>query len=65
MQEPTLSKEPRVAQLQEEVMNQKEELSILREEITKLREELSNVKTRNKKLCHILVQGESKMSLRN
>lgn len=51
--------QPRLAQLQEELNQKSVELENLQSENEKLREELLNVKTRNKRLCNILVQGES------
>lgn len=36
-----------------------EEIAALREEVTNLKEELLTVKSRNRKLCNILGQGES------
>lgn len=53
--------QPRLAQLQEELSQKNIEIENLRSENDRLREELLNVKTRYKKLCGILLQGESIM----
>ena len=55
-----ISEAPRLAQLQEELKESNAEVEKLRLENETLRQDLLNVKTRNKKLCSILVQGESK-----
>lgn len=39
------------------------EIAVLRQEITTLKQELLTVKSRNKKLCNILGQGESEFIL--
>lgn len=39
------------------------EIAGLRQELTNLKQELYTVKSRNKKLCNILGQGESKFSI--
>ena len=55
-----ISEAPRLAQLQEELRESNLEVENLRSENETLRQDLLNVKTRNKKLCSILVHGESK-----
>lgn len=51
---------PRLAQLEEDLNKASEEIAALHQENEKLQEELLGVKTRNKRLCSILAQGESK-----
>jgi len=58
--EAEISEAPRLAQLQEELKESNAEVEKLRLENETLRQDLLNVKTRNKKLCSILVQGEMK-----
>lgn len=58
--EADISEAPRLAQLQEELRESKIEVERLCLENETLRQELLNVKTRNKRLCSILVQGEMK-----
>ncbi|XP_066994412.1 G kinase-anchoring protein 1 isoform X2 [Anabrus simplex] len=56
--EPFIQEVITVAQLQDSLEKRNKENTELKEEIVKLKEELHNVKTRNKKLCQILAQGE-------
>jgi len=58
--EAEISEAPRLAQLQEELRESIVEIERLRLENETLRQDLLNVKTRNKRLCSILVQGEMK-----
>ncbi|VVC95257.1 unnamed protein product [Leptidea sinapis] len=47
-------------QYKEAIERKEKEITELREEVTRLKDELFKVKTRNRKLCNILGQGEMK-----
>lgn len=48
-----------LAQYEDALEKRDREIAELKEEIVKLKDDLVNVKTRNKKLCQILANGES------
>lgn len=58
--EPFIDEIITVAQFKDRLDQYSKENAELKEEVVRLKEELQNVKTRNKKLCHILGQGEMK-----
>lgn len=58
--EPFLQETITVAQLEDRLEKRTLENKALKEEVIKLKEELHSVRTRNKKLCNILAQGEMK-----
>ncbi|PSN51397.1 hypothetical protein C0J52_04461 [Blattella germanica] len=61
--EPFIQEAITIAQFEDTLEKRNKEIKSLKEEVVKLKEELHNVKTRNKKLCNILAQGESKFLL--
>lgn len=63
MFQPFIEEAITVAQLQDALEKRTIENKELKKDIVKLKEELHNVKTRNKKLCQILGQGESEFLL--
>ncbi|XP_069677358.1 G kinase-anchoring protein 1-like isoform X2 [Periplaneta americana] len=58
--EPFIQEAITIAQFEDTLEKRNKEIKSLKEEVVKLKEELHNVKTRNKKLCNILAQGEMK-----
>lgn len=58
--EPFIDEIITAAQFKDRLDQCSKENAELKEEVVRLKEELQNVKTRNKKLCHILGQGEMK-----